>query len=112
MKPAFIAGPNENLEEFGAYETIAGASLEQVKALLAGAALFVGNDSGPAHMAAAFGVPAVVLFGSSDPEIWAPWRTQSTVLTGPQGIHSLGTLACLARTPSQHRLPASGPRPS
>ena len=28
-----------------------------------GASLFVGNDSGPAHMAAAFGVPSVVIFG-------------------------------------------------
>jgi ADP-heptose:LPS heptosyltransferase len=26
-------------------------------------------------MAAAFGVPSVVLFGASDPVIWAPWKT-------------------------------------
>jgi ADP-heptose:LPS heptosyltransferase len=55
---------------------------------MAGAALFVGNDSGPAHIAAAFGVPTVVLFGSSDPVTWAPWRTESQVLTGLAGVSS------------------------
>ena len=49
------------------------------KSLLASAALFVGNDSGPAHMAAAFGVPSVVIFGPSDPAIWGPWRTTGEV---------------------------------
>ena len=32
-----------------------------VKSLMAGASLFIGNDSGPAHIAAAFGVPVVVI---------------------------------------------------
>ena len=70
---------------------MAGASLEQIKTLLAGAALFIGNDSGPAHMAAAFGLPVVALFGSSDREIWRPWRTESVVLSSPHGIHSIDT---------------------
>jgi ADP-heptose:LPS heptosyltransferase len=39
-----------------------------------GASLFVGNDSGPAHVAAAFSRPGVVLFGGSDPVVWAPWQ--------------------------------------
>ena len=56
----------------------------QVKSLIAGAQLFVGNDSGPAHIAAAFGVPVVVLFGPSDPVTWAPWRTEAQVLTSPE----------------------------
>src|SRR5579864_2554068 len=91
IEPVFIAGPNESLQEFARYTTMAGASLEQIKALLAGAALFIGNDSGPAHMAAAFGLPVVALFGSSDPEIWRPWRTESIVLTNAGGIHSIDT---------------------
>jgi ADP-heptose:LPS heptosyltransferase len=41
-------------------------------------------------MAAAFGLPVVVLFGSSDPDIWRPWRTESSVLTDPAGINSIG----------------------
>jgi ADP-heptose:LPS heptosyltransferase len=48
--------------------------------------LFIGNDSGPAHIAAAFGVPVVVLFGPSDPVNWAPWRTEGHVLTNSEGI--------------------------
>ena len=42
--------------------------------VLRGANLFVGNDSGPTHLAAALGIPTVVLFGSSDAEVWYPWK--------------------------------------
>jgi ADP-heptose:LPS heptosyltransferase len=35
--------------------------------------LFVGNDSGPAHLAVALGRPVVVIFGSSSSPIWGPW---------------------------------------
>jgi ADP-heptose:LPS heptosyltransferase len=60
-----------------------------LKAVLANAALFVGNDSGPAHMAAAFGVPSVVIFGSSDAEIWGPWRTAGEAVIAEQGIFEI-----------------------
>jgi ADP-heptose:LPS heptosyltransferase len=33
---------------------------------------FVGNDSGPTHLAAMLAVPTVALFGASDPRVWAP----------------------------------------
>jgi heptosyltransferase III len=51
---------------------------------LARARLYVGNDSGITHLAAAVGTPVLALFGPSDPEVWAPrgahvrigrWRT-------------------------------------
>jgi ADP-heptose:LPS heptosyltransferase len=43
--------------------------------------LFVGADSGPAHLAAAVGTPAVVLFsGTNDPRQWQPWGTDVTVV--------------------------------
>jgi heptosyltransferase III len=90
IEPVFIAGPRESLDAFAQYRTFAGAPLEEIKSLLVGASLFVGNDSGPAHMAAAFGLPVVVLFGSSDPDIWRPWRTESSVLTSSAGINSIG----------------------
>jgi len=91
LEPIFIAGPGESLEVFRRYPCVQGASLEEIKSLLAGASLFVGNDSGPAHMAAAFGLPVVVLFGSSDPEIWRPWQTEGVALTAPGGIHAIET---------------------
>ena len=48
-------------------------SLPEVTALLSQARLFVGNDSGIAHMAAAVGAPSVVIFGSSNTAHWRPW---------------------------------------
>lgn len=45
---------------------------DELAAVLAGARLYVGIDSGPAHVAQAVGVPAVLLFGRSDPRRWGP----------------------------------------
>ncbi len=86
LRPVVIGGPGEDLSTFAEFEQMAGASLRDVKSLMRGASLFVGNDSGPAHMAAAFGVPVVALYGISDPVIWAPWRTRCEVLTAPEGL--------------------------
>jgi len=47
--------------------------LQELAAVLARAALHVGNDNGPMHMAAALGVPVIGLFGPSDPAVWGPW---------------------------------------
>jgi ADP-heptose:LPS heptosyltransferase len=82
----FIGGPADDLSPFRAFRTLAGAPLAEIKSLLASASVFVGNDSGPAHMAAAFGIPSVVLFAASDPAIWGPWRTPSEVIAAPAGI--------------------------
>jgi ADP-heptose:LPS heptosyltransferase len=86
MEPVFIGAAGDDLSPFHAFRTIAGARLSEIKLLLAGASMFVGNDSGPAHMAAAFGLPSVVVFGPSDPAIWGPWRTASEVVRSPSGI--------------------------
>jgi ADP-heptose:LPS heptosyltransferase len=89
LDPVFIAGPGEDLSAFREYRTVVGAPLGEIKSLLNGAAMFLGNDSGPAHMAAAFGLPVVAIFGASDPAIWHPWRTASVVVQGPAGIRSV-----------------------
>jgi heptosyltransferase III len=89
LEPVFIGSSSDDLSAFHEFRTLAGSPLGQVKSLLAGASLFVGNDSGPAHMAAAFGAPSVVLFGASDPVIWAPWRTAGEALAGANGIASI-----------------------
>jgi heptosyltransferase-3 len=46
-------------------------------------------------MAAAFGVPSVVIFGPSDPAIWGPWRTTGEVVAMDSGVNEV--LAALQR---------------
>jgi heptosyltransferase III len=87
----FIAGAGDDLSLFREFRTLQGAPLSEIKSLLASAHIFLGNDSGPAHIAAAFAVPSVVLFGTSDPAIWGPWRTASQVLRDPGGIAAIPT---------------------
>jgi heptosyltransferase III len=89
LEPIFLAGPGDDPAAFKKFQVYQSAPLAQVKSLMAGGQLFIGNDSGPAHIAAAFGVPVVVLFGPSDPVNWAPWRTEGHVLTNPEGIDSI-----------------------
>jgi lipopolysaccharide heptosyltransferase II len=48
-------------------------TLPEITALAARAAIFVGNDSGIAHIAAAVDTPSVVVFGSSNINHWRPW---------------------------------------
>jgi lipopolysaccharide heptosyltransferase II len=48
-------------------------SLPEITALSARARIFVGNDSGIAHIAAAVHTPSVVIFGSSNVAHWRPW---------------------------------------
>ena len=48
-------------------------ALPEVTALAARSRLFVGNDSGIAHIAAAVRTPSVVIFGSSNVAHWRPW---------------------------------------
>ena len=74
-----IAGPNETAvlneltSESSAPVVSFDLSLPEVTALAARARLFVGNDSGIAHIAAAAGAPSVVVFGSSNIAHWRPW---------------------------------------
>ncbi|MGH9594250.1 MAG: glycosyltransferase family 9 protein, partial [Bryobacteraceae bacterium] len=60
LDPVFLAGPRDDAGMFAPFRVYRNAPLAQVKSLLSGARIFVGNDSGPAHVAAAFGVPVVV----------------------------------------------------
>lgn len=54
-------------------ETLDDLSLPEITALASRATLFVGNDSGIAHIAAAVNTPLVVIFGSSSRDHWYPW---------------------------------------
>lgn len=54
-------------------------------AVLSRCSLFMGHDSGISHLAAASGAPSVLLFGPTDPEIWAPQNRHVTILRAPSG---------------------------
>ncbi len=89
LEPVFIAGPGEDLSAFAAFRCVVGAPLGEVKSLIAGSTFFVGNDSGPAHMAAALGRPVLVIFGDSDVPVWRPWKTVSEVVVARGGIEKV-----------------------
>lgn len=46
---------------------------------------FFGHDTGISHLAAAVGVPAIVLFGPTDPSVWAPRGEHVRIVTAPRG---------------------------
>ena len=52
---------------------LTGVSLKELMALLRMSRVFVGNDSGPMHIAAALDRPIVAVWGSSDSTVWHPW---------------------------------------
>ncbi|MEA3188594.1 MAG: heptosyltransferase [Chthoniobacter sp.] len=59
--------------------------LFHVAALIEHARLFIGHDSGVSHVAAAVGAPCLLLFGATDPEVWAPANRHVRVLRAPDG---------------------------
>jgi heptosyltransferase-3 len=93
LDPIFIGNSGDDMAPFKDFECVVGAPLGGIKSLLSGAALFVGNDSGPAHIAAAFSVPLVVLFGRIEHRTtWAPWRaTAARTLADSGGIQAIAT---------------------
>ena len=81
--PVAVVAPNEKpvlqaLKNFSSMRVVGfdNLSLPEITALASRAKLFVGNDSGIAHIAAAVGAPCVVVFGSSNIAHWRPWTTK------------------------------------
>lgn len=59
-------------------------NLPDLPALFSLTDLYVGNDSGPAHLAALSGIPMLILFsGTTDPKCWHPWSKNLTLVTHP-----------------------------
>jgi len=67
MPVEWCAGPEEDLPAARRCE-----DLDELACWLAAARVYIGNDSGPTHLAAAAGTPVVALFGPSNPAVWAP----------------------------------------
>lgn len=80
MQTVVIAGDGEEIiagQVAGSARTvpavITGLSLRELVALISLSSLFVGNDGGPMHIAAALDRPIVAIFRSSNPDVWRPW---------------------------------------
>jgi ADP-heptose:LPS heptosyltransferase len=71
-------------------------SLTELRALLDRAALYVGGDSGPLHIAATTDVPIVALYGPTLPARSAPWRA-STAVSESVETHGLPCRPCEQR---------------
>ena len=73
-------------------DLVGAGDLLTVAALLARTNLFIGNDSGLMHMAAAMGVPTLGLFGPSPDAIYAPWGRTTAVVRTPESYEELWSM--------------------
>ncbi|HMD67890.1 MAG TPA: glycosyltransferase family 9 protein [Chitinivibrionales bacterium] len=85
VRIVWILGPAEKKFSACAGNMVArDLSLPVLVHVLSRCVLYVGNDSGISHLAAAAGAPSVVLFGPSDPAVWRPMGDNVTVVAAPQ----------------------------
>ncbi len=92
VKTIFLAGTAEEREKAPAPKQdsiidLRGLTdLQELACLLEGAAFFIGNDSGPAHLAAAQGIPVIVLASrTNDIKTWHPWTKKLCILSATSG---------------------------
>ncbi|TIU36673.1 MAG: glycosyltransferase family 9 protein, partial [Mesorhizobium sp.] len=76
-------------------------SLETLMALLKEARLFLGNESGPMHMAAAAGTPVVGLYGLTNPVAWGPVGAPSISLRPPMPCECVAADMCHRTNPAK-----------
>ncbi|HWP56300.1 MAG TPA: glycosyltransferase family 9 protein [Candidatus Acidoferrales bacterium] len=82
-----VLGPaeEENAEIARAFalneRVVRGVSLGEIAALFRLSHVYVGNDSGMTHLAAALGVPTIAIFGPTDSAVWAPRGPQVRILS-------------------------------
>lgn len=68
--------------------TVEEPALRELSALYSECAVYLGNDSGPKHLAAASGTPTVTVFGPEDPFEWHPYSKDR------HAVHFVSGLAC------------------
>jgi ADP-heptose:LPS heptosyltransferase len=91
LSPVFVIGPvelewrpAEEIQRFARqWPVVRNPPLTTLAGLLGAARLFVGHDSGPAHLAAALGTPTLAIFGPSNPVHFAPRGVDVSVLHAP-----------------------------
>ncbi|AIA31701.1 MULTISPECIES: glycosyltransferase family 9 protein [Leptospirillum] len=71
-----------------------GGTVPELHALFSRVDVFVGNDSGPLHLARSAGTRVLGLYGSTLPAVWGPLRDPSDALRGKTLYHSLSCSPC------------------
>lgn len=103
---ALTCGPGEEAvvgkvaKEISTTTMMLGLSIPELAELIRGARLYIGNDSGPMHLAAAVGTPTVAIWGSSDSRRWRPWRVEHRLIQNPFECNPCPGYRCVvAETP-------------
>jgi len=95
-EPVVAAVANEVPDSIIVY----GLTIPELAELIRGARLYIGNDSGPMHLASAVGTPIVVPWGSSNSKAWHPWSVRHRVVQNPFECNPCPGYRCLvADTP-------------
>jgi heptosyltransferase-2 len=87
LQPLFILGEAEaeaarKLPRLAStVPVLANRRLTEAASVLAACRVYVGNDSGVTHLAAALGIPVVALFGPTDAAVWGPRGANVAILT-------------------------------
>ena len=115
-----VGGPDEveiaaRLEgivgEAGVLNLARQTSIHETAAVLEQCTLFVGNDSGPMHIAAAMGVPVVAVFGPSNSRAWGPYTPPMEESRHKIVARDLPCMPCFYRNHSLGLREGCGPRP-
>ncbi|MCF8502333.1 MAG: glycosyltransferase family 9 protein, partial [Rhodospirillum sp.] len=93
-----LGGPGEKvaippirdaLSDLTVLDLVGEGSLLDAQAVLERCSLFVGNDSGLMHMAAASGIPTLGLFGPSPDHLYGPWGAKTAFVRTPQSFQEI-----------------------
>jgi ADP-heptose:LPS heptosyltransferase len=102
----FTGGPGDEPVVMEAARDVAGSkillglTIPELAELIRAAKLYIGNDSGPMHLASAVGTPVVAIWGSSNSRLWRPWSVASRVVQNPFECNPCPGYRCLvADTP-------------
>jgi ADP-heptose:LPS heptosyltransferase len=101
FKIVVVAGPGEESSAGHAAKKVDGASImlglsiPELAEVIRGARLYIGNDSGPMHLAAAVGTPTIAVWGSSDSRRWHPWGVDHRVVQNPFECNPCPGYRCL-----------------
>jgi heptosyltransferase-1 len=93
--PIVVNGPGEEEDALrvveaseGVARRAASTTLWTLSALIRGARVFVGGDSGPLHLACGVSCPVVGLYGPTDPVVNSPWNVPFVALVRPGSAHT------------------------